>query len=72
MSYVGTVLGGPRDGDVVECQFKEYVTVEWKANMVTFYAQVEIPTGPEDNYRYVRYYFKVDDDGRGWWVRPCQ
>lgn len=68
VSYTGTILGGPHDGDIVTCEWKRYVMVERVKSVYAFYAEA-IPTAEPITWREVYYDWKMDDDGRGWFVR---
>jgi hypothetical protein len=61
----GTVLHGPREGEIMTADNCTLVLPEPPSKM-TFVADAQcLPTEPRGDRHYR---FRVDDDGRGWWV----
>lgn len=71
-SYVGTVLGGPRDGEIYVADRPDILMHEPPPR-----APFEFDEDPDPAYlppppasrHLARYEWRQDDDRRGWWVR---
>ena len=70
MKYRGTILGGPHDGKVVDCD--HYIM------RMPVYPPVEVGYWNKERtpdwrpYLIDEYRWRQDDDGRGWWVRETR